>query len=407
MLLALHTDTHECFRQRLPAAPGMRPYLIKTYADSNSGASFFETNLAHADGNLAAARFLEVLFRIWRPHSPPKLGFVAELDDIERMAIKEPAVKSLLSSYVWSDFSQMWISSKCIQQIRSYQPWATRMEHDMDLHEPKLMEEFVLIGIKWAPVMIMKRFDSVVLARLADPSDEKFYYPITKQPTRKTVDASRLAEENLDIFWTAADAFCKKLAGKGFSDLLAHDITRGRSLSRTTPWINVAPERHEKIHPQHIYRSLLFDTTHEVDAISDEHIKLLTLTKEKSKTRGTANLGRVETDDYLANVHPAEASEQSLDSSPLGVVVDKRSYLVFKTLFFSPSARDVPGEVSWNEFVHAMVQRGFEAEKLHGSAWRFRPKTLGAERAIQFHAPHGTLTKLPLRRARQYGRRLE
>jgi hypothetical protein len=281
------------------------------------------------------------------------------------------------------------------------------MEHDMDLLEPILMDEFLQLGIKWAPVMLMKRFNSVVLARLADPSDGKFYYPITEKPTRKTTDASRLAEENLDSFWTAADAYCKKLAGKCFPDLLAHDITRGRSLRRTTPWFDVAPERHEEIHPQHVYRPLLSDTSREVDTTSDEHIKPLTLTKEKSKTRGTANLGRTEADDYLANVHPAEAGEQSLDSSPSRVVVDKRSYLVFKALFFSPSARDVPSEVSWNDFVHAMVQRGFEAEKLHGSSWRFRPKTLGAERAIQFHAPHGTMTKLPLNWARRYGGRLE
>jgi hypothetical protein len=99
----------------------------------------FEINLAHANRNPAIIRFLEVLFRVWRPHSPPKVGFVAELDDIGRIQIKEPAFKVLLSSYVWSDISRMSIPSECIQQIRSYQPWATLIEHDIDLLEPTLI----------------------------------------------------------------------------------------------------------------------------------------------------------------------------------------------------------------------------------------------------------------------------
>jgi hypothetical protein len=135
-------------------------------------------------------------------------------------------------------------------------------------------------------------------------------------------------EEDLDTYWTAADVFCKNLAGKGSPDLLAHDITRGRSLRRTTPWINMAPERHEGVHPKHMYMPLLSDTSRDVDVSSDEHIKPLPLTKEKFKTRGTTHLERVEADDCTANIQPAEASEEYLrpcSSLPLREMYQVRS----------------------------------------------------------------------------------
>jgi hypothetical protein len=94
-------------------------------------------------------------------------------------------------------------------------------------------------------------------------------------------------------------------------------------------------------------------------------------------------------------------------SIPSRIVVDKRTHKVFKALFFSSYARDAPGEVPWNDFVYALVQRGFVAEKLRGSSWRFTPKALDVDRGIQFHAPHGALSKFPLTWARRYGRRLE
>ncbi|KAI4703780.1 hypothetical protein J4E89_009749 [Alternaria sp. Ai002NY15] len=400
MLLALHTDIHECFRQRVPGTPAMRRYFVKTYADPNSGYCNFEIDPSKANGDATTTRFLAALSRIWRPKAPPKVGFIAELDEIERMVLKEPSVKTLLSPYVWSDFSQLSVSSECIQQIRSYQPWATRIEQDVDLLKPELMMEFLKFGVKWDPVLRKSRFESPALARLADPSGGKFHYPVTDKPSRKKTDALRLAEENLDAFWEAADAFCKKLTGASFPGLLAHDLTHGRALRRTAPWTEPLPRGQKDIPHEHVTDRLLPDTFRVPNTTSGEQNVSLPLVKEKVKTRGTEN------SISFAGAHH-QPTNKVIDSPKPMVTVDKRSYTVFKALFFSPFARDVPGEVSWKDFVHAMVQRGFEAEKLHGSSWRFTPTTLNAERAIQFHAPHGALSKLPLTWARRYGRRLE
>jgi len=38
--------------------------------------------------------------------------------------------------------------------------------------------------------------------------------------------------------------------------------------------------------------------------------------------------------------------------------------------------------------------------------WQFNHSTLDVERSIQFHEPHGSVTKIPFRTARRIGRRL-
>ena len=65
----------------------------------------------------------------------------------------------------------------------------------------------------------------------------------------------------------------------------------------------------------------------------------------------------------------------------------------------------MPGEVSWTDFLHALVSTGFKPEKLYGSVWQFTPANLDVERSIQFHEPHPS-GKIPFRKARQHGRRL-
>ncbi|KAI4644696.1 uncharacterized protein J4E78_009515 [Alternaria triticimaculans] len=393
-LNAIHMDVHECFRQRVPATPGMRPYFVKAKADPNNGGCGFIIARSKAAGDPVTLRFLNVLTRITNARNPPKEAFVAELDDLERLVIKHPAAKDLLSPFVWADFSQLSVSSECIQQIRSYQPWSTQIEYEMDSRMHELSLEFRHFTEVWGPVSGMRRFDDVKLARMADPADGKFHYPITERRSRTITDTLRLAEKNLDAFWKTADAFCKRLAGASFPDILKRDITRGRSIRRTAAWTEPTTHRDERPQPQSIYKALPSESRS-----GDEDIRSLAKIKKKIKTRGTCGPAS------LADIQEPESFER-LDSPPPQVTVDKRSHLVFKTLFFSPSARDVPGEVSWKDFVHAMVQRGFEAEKLHGSAWRFTP-ALNTERAIQFHAPHGALSKLPLTWARRYGRRLE
>lgn len=85
--------------------------------------------------------------------------------------------------------------------------------------------------------------------------------------------------------------------------------------------------------------------------------------------------------------------------------VDARALKVFRVIFFDPGANTTPGEVAWNDFLHAMDSVGFSAQKLYGSVWHFQPTKLDVERSIQFHEPHPQ-GKIPFLVARRHGRRL-
>jgi hypothetical protein len=85
--------------------------------------------------------------------------------------------------------------------------------------------------------------------------------------------------------------------------------------------------------------------------------------------------------------------------------VDSRSLKVFRTLFFHAAVTSTPGEISWNDFLHAMASMGFRVEKLYGSVWQFQPLQFDVERSIQFHEPH-PVAKIPFTTARRFGRRL-
>jgi hypothetical protein len=73
---------------------------------------------------------------------------------------------------------------------------------------------------------------------------------------------------------------------------------------------------------------------------------------------------------------------------------------------FDQDATSTPGEVSWNNFVHALVSSGkFAEEKLHGLASQFTGVDGVEQSSVLFHKPHPG-SKLPFVIARLYSRRL-
>ena len=94
----------------------------------------------------------------------------------------------------------------------------------------------------------------------------------------------------------------------------------------------------------------------------------------------------------------------TIDPQP-SFAVDARALKVFRTIFFNPAVTSTPGEITWNDFLHAMTSVGFTVMKLYGSVWQFQPTKLDVERSIQFHEPHPR-GKIPFTTARRYGRRL-
>jgi len=116
----------------------------------------------------------------------------------------------------------------------------------------------------------------------------------------------------------------------------------------------------------------------------------------KTKTRGAPAPQKETT--------PTTPPGEQKDEQPV-FQVDARAHKVFKTIFLNPTISSTPGVVPWLDFVHAMTGTGFQAEKLYGSVWLFKPTLLDVERAILFHEPHPS-GKIPYRICRTHGRRL-
>ncbi|OOQ91404.1 hypothetical protein PEBR_00539 [Penicillium brasilianum] len=82
--------------------------------------------------------------------------------------------------------------------------------------------------------------------------------------------------------------------------------------------------------------------------------------KNKVKTRGKARSVKCQTEaEILTQPNP-------VDPQP-SLAVDARALKVFRTVFFNPSTTSTPGEVPWNDFLHAMTSVGFTVIKLYGS----------------------------------------
>ncbi|KAF1842159.1 uncharacterized protein K460DRAFT_420100 [Cucurbitaria berberidis CBS 394.84] len=416
ILYAIHTDTHECFRQRVPASPPLRPFFIKTVADPNSHLCRFVINKNRAGTDGVTRRFITALSMIWNKTEPPVQGFDTELDELDRLVTSEPSARALITPLVWADFSQLSTSSECIHQIRSYQPWATRMERDMqlptlegtskvELKYENIIEDYMAFTDKWSTIVRQKRFEGADLASVGDPGDGRFTYPIIGERNRTNTELLCKAENHLDVFWQSVDAYCKKMVGARFPDLLDRDITHGRTLRRTPAWEDPAPA--QKATEKTFLNTPKYDcqpcslTNHEEASEEIGKFEKLSLSTEvKPKARG-ADLAQE------ANTSPPKSPDIA-PSLALHATkkVDKRSLKVFKALFYTPLSSDIPGELQWTDFLHAMTKLGFSVKKLRGSAWKLTPGDFGVGGSIQFHEPHPG-KRLSLECARRYGRRLE
>ena len=237
---------------------------------------------------------------------------------------------------------------------------------------------------------LMEHMDHVLkgIVTLAMPKDGKFNYPTDKKRTKQTTEAMIKAEKSLDLFWSKYDANWRRLAGKTIDASMGDHIPchRGQKLSRTAPWVESIREPKPAGETKEPRRST---------NVQDD--KLVTATKTKPKTKGVAKA--LEAKETLLETPSEQPDDQPAQK------VDKRALKVFSTLFHTPNQNDKPGEIPWQDFLHAMSSVGFALQKLYGSIWQFTPTKLDVERSIQFHEPHPGV-KIQFKIARRMGRRL-
>ncbi|KAL4863409.1 hypothetical protein BDV12DRAFT_177532 [Aspergillus spectabilis] len=325
------------------------------------------------------------------------------VDELERLIQSEKQAENLLSAYLTGVIGDLSIISQCLHQINIYQPWAQRWDTYLwdGGREKALEKEYKAWSDPWGcirPAIGEKNMNRV--AKLGEPSGGKFAYPFEKRRTQGTVEALRRAEANLDELWAAIDQLVLAKVGDLPGSALNNLLSQQRILQRTNEWVEPeeAPSKPKSEIPTNLDIYSFFSPISRMYSGSSALKLDIPQPKRKVKTRGTPRPS------------PSEAQSEPLPAPNLvdhqpTFPVNSRALKVFRTLFFNPNVTSTPGEIPWNDFLHAMASVGFKAMKLYGSVWQFQPTNLDVERSIQFHEPHPK-GKMPFTVARRFGRRL-
>ena len=165
-------------------------------------------------------------------------------------------------------------------------------------------------------------------------------------------------------------------------------------LQRTPEWVELTKKPAQKKQSDQNVADRQFELEYRSEKMTDSSVPAPPKKKQKARGQATAPETPVE--------EPAPTPQ--VDTQPT-FKLNKRPLKVFSTLFFQPSQTAHPGEVAWNDFLHAMSGTAFSVQKLYGSVWQFTPRNLDVERSIQFHEPH-PIAKMSFQYARRIVRRL-
>ncbi|KAF9945186.1 hypothetical protein BGZ72_001585 [Mortierella alpina] len=339
-------------------------------------------------------RLMWLFQTLWDDQRLHLVGLSPLLDEMEHLVENDPKARNLFSSRVANTVTDLSLFAECKRQISLYEPWAASFENDAVPRNDKLVKKYIE---RTKRIQIIDTAFKQISLGDADPSNGKFFYPVEKRRTKETTEAMQQAEKNLDDFWERLDKFLLPKMDPSHGGALTRLLTDSRILHRTPDWVepdlSLSPAERQKEEPKE-------DIVKPLSKIFSEQPRPQSATapKTKVKTRGVA------VPSAAAVEESPSGSGQQEDIQPT-FAVDKRSLKVFSTLFYKPSTSSQPGEVPWNDFLHAMGATGFGMQKLYGSVWHFTPSNLDVERSIQFHEPH-PISKIPFRIARRIGRRL-
>ncbi|KAL9596375.1 MAG: hypothetical protein Q9219_005853, partial [cf. Caloplaca sp. 3 TL-2023] len=222
-----------------------------------------------------------------------------------------------------------------------------------------------------------------------------FDYPSHRPRNAANTIKMRSAEEALDHLWDAIDQRFTTATGKTLSQLVeGKDQHRERYRTPASD-------------PQ--------DSVEDIDAAlalaileerTESTIKASRTAPARQKVK-TRSSPLSESSITPEEKHTASANHTAPSNIP-HIKVKKKAFNTFTALFGRPVADRLPGELPWNDFKKAMVNVGFSAEKLQGSAWLFAPVGTAAatlKYSIIFHEPHPD-SKIPMQWARRMARRL-
>lgn len=378
-------------KKGVPASPQLRSLFVRESQEKNTTIIKVRTKNGIGKNDL-----LGMFSVLWDDEQLFLYGLSNVMDELDRILYKDAAQRQNVSSWVADKISNLSILAEGLRQLKLFQPWANGSENravDMDAALKAGFAESMSDLAK-----VVSGATNLSVAEEGNPSARVFYYPTEKLRSQQTVEDMRKAENRLDKFWNKVDQHFSNHAG-GWD--ISRVLSEHRELYSTPAWTELPEEskvesESQQPEPSHWpARPFSLSTEHESRSTAPD-LDTLPL-RAKIKIRGVSHPQQAQID--------SEQSEDIEPGLPQRIVVGKRAFKVFSTLFHLPSQSDQPGEIPWLDFVHAMSSTGFVPEKLGGSIWQFTPTKLDVERSISFHEPHPH-RKIPFVVARRFGRRL-
>ncbi|KAF5879380.1 uncharacterized protein Bfra_006589 [Botrytis fragariae] len=330
------------------------------------------------------------------------------VDELERYLLANPAEKDRITTLGGSILSDIGIVASISRDLYLYQPWASSVNQRLKADDGTIK---AITESKWKRTLdVFENLENQAVDELTKliESPHCFHYPAERRRNAANNHRMRQAENLLDKVWDHLNqAYFDASRETTLSIALQDLISSERRLIRTPRWVEVAPKAKPPLEQRTAIDDELISSFEHVrieeekSTQSPEPGNQIIKAKAKSKSR-KAGPSR-ESAPLTEEVPEAEEAQ-----APREVIkVNKKTYRVFTALFYTPSEKDPPGEISWQDFLQAMAAGGLNSEALYGSIWHFTPQEQHADklkRSIQFHQPHPG--KLSLRTARFFGRRL-
>ncbi|TGO14873.1 hypothetical protein BTUL_0047g00350 [Botrytis tulipae] len=329
-------------------------------------------------------------------------------DELERYLLANPAEKDRITTLGQSILSDVGIVASISRDLYLHQPWASTVNQQLKTDDGTIK---AITDSKWKRTMdVFANLDIKAkdeLTKLVE-SPNCFHYPAERRRNAANNHRMRQAEELLDKVWDRIDQGYLEASGNttltsAFQDLISNQ----RRLIRTPGWVETAAKVKQSRQQRTSIDNGLISSFQHVRIEEGKSTQSLELGDRIIKAKAKSKSKKAEPSQEPAPL-TEEVPETEEDEAQRELLkVSKKTYRVFTALFYTPSEKDPPGEISWQEFLQAMAAGGLNSEALYGSIWHFTPQKTHADklkRSIQFHQPHPG--KLSLRTARFFGRRL-
>ncbi|KAF7957813.1 hypothetical protein EAE96_003383 [Botrytis aclada] len=329
-------------------------------------------------------------------------------DELERHILANPAKRDRITTLGLSMLSDIGIVASINRDLYLYQPWASTADQKIKADDGTIK---AITESKWKRTMdVFENLENQAVDELTKLVDAPncFHYPAERRRNAVNNHKMRQAEDLLDKVWDHLDEAYLEASGEttltsAFEDL----ISNTRTFIRTPEWVETAPKvKQSRKNRPPIDDELVssFEHVRIEEANSTQSLELGDSTiKAKAKSKSRKAGPSQDSAPLTEEIPEADEDEARRET----IKVNKKTYRVFTALFYTPSEKDPPGEISWQEFLQAMAAAGLNSEALYGSISHFTPQEGHADklkRSIQFHQPHPG--KLSLRTARFFGRRL-